>query len=105
MSFFRKHVRGLLRQTFSNTKTSSEEDESEQCEQNGRPVDYGDSSVIYDRVLNGRNGRKVDVPETYAGKTGLDLPVIHLDKFSHSIRSAFSAPEGGLTNVSTYVIH
>jgi hypothetical protein len=98
MSFFRKHVRGLLRQTFSNTKTSSEEDEYSD-NYDSRPIDYGDSSLVYDRVLNGRNGRKVDVPEIYSGKTGLDLPVIHLDKFSHSIRSAFSGPDGGLTNV------
>lgn len=91
----------LLRQTFSNTKSPDEEDEFiEQYDQNGHPVDYGDNSVIYERILNGKNGRKVDVPEIYSGKTGLDLPVIHLDKFSHSIRSAFSGPDGGLTNVS-----
>ncbi|KAI6183845.1 Protein phosphatase 2C (PP2C)-like domain-containing protein [Aphelenchoides bicaudatus] len=101
MSFFRKHVRGLLRQTFS-SKTSSEEDSEEyieQYDQNGRAIDYGDASLIYERILNGKNGRKVDVPEVYAGKTGLDLPIIHLDKFSHIIRAAVSGPDGGLTNV------
>jgi len=102
MSFFRKHVRGLLRQTFYNTKTSSEEDdEIEQCDQNGKSIsEFGDSALIYERILNGKNGRKVDVPEIYAGKTGLDLPVINLDKFSHVISSAYSGPDGGLTNVS-----
>lgn len=103
MSFFRKHVRGLLRQTFN--KTSSEEDSEEYIEQydsNGRAIDYGDSTLIYERILNGKNGRKVDVPEVYSDKTGLELPIIHLDKFSHTIRAAFSGPDGGLTNVSIY---
>jgi hypothetical protein len=104
MSFFRKHVRGLLRQTFSN-KTSSEEDSEEYIEQydgNGRVTDYGDSTLIYERILNGKNGRKVDVPEVYSGKTGLDLPIIHLEQFSHTIRATFSGPDGGLTNVSCF---
>jgi hypothetical protein len=107
MSFFRKHVRGLLRQTFSNTKSSSEEESDEFIDdQNGRAVavDYGDSSLIYERILNGKNGRKVDVPEIYSGKTGLDLPVIHLDKFQTAVRAAYSGPDGGLTNVSLILL-
>lgn len=100
MSFFRKHVRGLLRQTFSNTKSSDEEEFLDQYDSNGRPMDYGASSLVYERILNGRNGRKVQEPEIYSGKTGVDLPLIHLDKLFHPVRAAFSGPAGGLTNVS-----
>lgn len=82
MSFFRKHVRGLLRQTFSNgvkSPASSDEDIDDVDEftapRGGRkaqrpPVDYADSSLIYERILNGRNGQRVDLPEIYSGKTG-----------------------------------
>ncbi|KAI6172365.1 Protein phosphatase 2C (PP2C)-like domain-containing protein [Aphelenchoides besseyi] len=109
MSFFRKHVRGLLRQTFSNgvkSPGSSDEDTdgvdefgADGRQKNQLPVDYADSSLIYERILNGRNGRKVELPEIYSGKTGLDLPVIQLDSLSPSIRAAYTGPDGGLTNV------
>lgn len=110
-SFLRKRVRGLLRQTFSSPGSNDADSPT---------IDYGvcdngpgstldscpgplyaqdRSSVIYEKILNGKNGRKVAIPETYSGKTGLDIPVIQLAEFSASVRSCYTGPEGGLTKV------
>lgn len=101
-SFIRKRVRGLLKTTFSNTSNHTDESHHPQSTGSGstlKQTDFAEDNVIYERILNGRNGKKVEIPETYAGKTGLDLPVIHLDVLKKQIRSCFTGPDGGLTKV------
>src|SRR5687767_12337222 len=99
-SFFRKRVRGLLRTTFSSPNVECNGIIDEESFAQAVPVkEISDNSVIYDRVLNGKNGRKVEIPEIYAGKTGLDLPSIQLDELSPTIRSCYTGPDGGLTKV------
>lgn len=109
MSFFRKHVRGLLRQTFARNGSSDADSEPNCSEEEGaadayadpsNPNNNPDSALVYERVLNGRNGRKLNLPEIYSGKTGLDLPVIQLDHLDQALRAAFTGPDGGLMNVS-----
>lgn len=102
-SFFRKRVRGLLRTTFSapNVECNGIIIEEENFPNPQHPnKDISDNSIIYDRILNGKNGRKVQIPEIYAGKTGLDLPAIQLDELSTKIRSCYTGPDGGLTKVT-----
>ncbi|KAI1714733.1 protein phosphatase 2C domain-containing protein [Ditylenchus destructor] len=111
-SYLRKRVRSLLRTTFSAPSADSCLDsdglDKYDCG-SGAPLalprsasteeEFSESSTIYERILNGKNGRKVNTPEVYSGKTGLDLPVIHLDKLSSEIRSCYTGPDGGLTKV------
>lgn len=37
--------------------------------------------------------------EVYSGKTGLDLPLLILEPLSRVVRSSYTGPEGGLTQV------
>ncbi|CAD5212377.1 unnamed protein product [Bursaphelenchus okinawaensis] len=102
MSFFRKHVRGLLKQTFNkNGSTESDSAHSDDFEEDQQQdnSNSSDSTLIYERIMNGRNGRKMVLPEIYSGKTGLDLPVIFLDKFDRALRASYTGPDGGLTHV------
>ncbi|KAE9552159.1 hypothetical protein FO519_004634 [Halicephalobus sp. NKZ332] len=97
-SFIRKRVRGLLKTTFSTGSNNSEE--KHQTEPTSTRNDgFPENSVLYEKILNGRNRKKADIPETYSGKTGLDLPVIHLGKMSKKVKSCFTGPDGGLTKV------
>uniref|UniRef100_A0A7E4ULJ7 PPM-type phosphatase domain-containing protein n=1 Tax=Panagrellus redivivus TaxID=6233 RepID=A0A7E4ULJ7_PANRE len=96
-SYLRKRVRGLLKTTFSNASSSDSPDIVEEKPLPTHPLDP--SGLLYDRILNGKNGRKVEIPETYSGKTGLDLPVIHLAEFKTTVKSCFTGPDGGLTQV------
>uniref|UniRef100_A0A914HBT6 PPM-type phosphatase domain-containing protein n=1 Tax=Globodera rostochiensis TaxID=31243 RepID=A0A914HBT6_GLORO len=126
-AFLRRRMRGLLRTTPNSTDTvssiggSDEQQQQQQqqqfrCDeveeelmlvmklngqqQNGRAGRSSESAAVYERILNGRNGRRVEsVPEVYSGKTGLDLPSIHLDKFTSEVKACHTGPDGGLTKV------
>uniref|UniRef100_A0A915D3Q7 Uncharacterized protein n=1 Tax=Ditylenchus dipsaci TaxID=166011 RepID=A0A915D3Q7_9BILA len=111
-SFLKKRVRSLLRTTFSAPSTDSclddvlddkyspEDENRAGIAPSASSEDFSPvASTIYERILNGKNGRRVEVPEVYAGKTGLDLPVIHLARLSSDIRSCYTGPDGGLTKV------
>ncbi|MFH4976326.1 hypothetical protein AB6A40_003035 [Gnathostoma spinigerum] len=56
------------------------------------------NSFVSQCILHGKNGRKHE-PEVYSGKTGLALPVLMVEPLSTSVRSAYSGPDGGLTEV------
>uniref|UniRef100_A0A914P1T8 PPM-type phosphatase domain-containing protein n=1 Tax=Panagrolaimus davidi TaxID=227884 RepID=A0A914P1T8_9BILA len=105
-SFIRKRVRGLLKNTFSNASTNHNNDEghhrhksSSSATHDIKATDFAEDNVIYERILTGRHGKKVEIPETYSGKTGLDLPVIHLAPLKKHVRSCYTGPDGGLTRV------
>lgn len=56
----------------------------------------------YRNIILKRNTKLVNkgMPEVYAGKTGLDLPVIYLEPMSREVYADFSGPDGGLTKVN-----
>ncbi|CAK5084940.1 unnamed protein product [Meloidogyne enterolobii] len=115
-SFFRRHVRGLLRTTFSapqSTETISSiatnnadddfdnHDESEE-ERLLLSLDHrlGPAGTSTENNFQSRNGKKrQSAPEVYSGKTGLDLPNIHIGPLSMPIKACHTGPEGGLTCV------
>nr|CAD2189002.1 unnamed protein product [Meloidogyne enterolobii] len=115
-SFFRRHVRGLLRTTFSapqSTETISSiatnnadddfdnHDESEE-ERLLLSLDHrlGPAGTSSENNFQTRNGKKrQSAPEVYSGKTGLDLPNIHIGPLSMPIKACHTGPEGGLTCV------
>jgi hypothetical protein len=41
-----------------------------------------------------------DRPQIYFGKTGVDLPKLFLEPFSHRVYAAATGPDGGLTEVN-----
>ncbi|KAL3090402.1 hypothetical protein niasHS_006854 [Heterodera schachtii] len=123
-AFLRRRMRGLLRTTFSaanSTDTVSSfggTDEQQQQQFHCDEVEEelmlmmklnvhkngvgpsSESATVYERILNGKNGRRVEnEPEVYSGKTGLDLPTIHLDKFETEVKACHTGPDGGLTKV------
>lgn len=78
--------------------TSSEEQFGQQLLDGESPS--SSSNALYERVLNGRTGgRHAEVPEVYAGKTGLELPIIRLGPMSKEVKAAYTGPDGGLTQV------
>ncbi|CAK5107278.1 unnamed protein product [Meloidogyne enterolobii] len=115
-SFFRRHVRGLLRTTFSapqSTETISSiatnnadddfdnHDESEE-ERLLLSLDHrlGPAGTSSENNFQTRNGKKrQSAPEVYSGKTGLDLPNIHIGPLSLPVKACHTGPEGGLTCV------
>ncbi|CAJ0558011.1 unnamed protein product, partial [Mesorhabditis spiculigera] len=57
-------------------------------------------SEFYSRAfLAGIDGRRLEFPEVYCGKTGLELPQIVLEDFDPQIISTCTGPDGGLTQV------
>ncbi|RCN43700.1 hypothetical protein ANCCAN_10344 [Ancylostoma caninum] len=50
--------------------------------------------------LAGIDGRRLDFPEVYCGKTGLDIPCIQLESFDTEVFASYTGPDGGLTQVS-----
>lgn len=79
------------------------------------------SATVYQRILNGKNGRRQrTAPEVYSvsgpiqfgllkkpeflqGKTGLELPTIHIDQCSREVKTCHTGPDGGLTKVEIWV--
>ncbi|EPB66559.1 hypothetical protein ANCCEY_14349, partial [Ancylostoma ceylanicum] len=49
--------------------------------------------------LAGIDGRRLDFPEVYCGKTGLDIPCIQLESFDTEVFASYTGPDGGLTQV------
>uniref|UniRef100_A0A1I8AZ45 PPM-type phosphatase domain-containing protein n=1 Tax=Meloidogyne hapla TaxID=6305 RepID=A0A1I8AZ45_MELHA len=115
-SFFRRHVRGLLRTTFSapqSTETISSiatnnvdddfenHDESEEerllLSLDHRLGPAGTSSETNNLCRNGK--KRQNAPEVYSGKTGLDLPNIHVGPLSLPVMACHTGPDGGLTCV------
>ncbi|KIH53042.1 hypothetical protein ANCDUO_16841, partial [Ancylostoma duodenale] len=47
--------------------------------------------------LAGIDGRRLDFPEVYCGKTGLDIPCIQLESFDTEVFASYTGPDGGLT--------
>ncbi|TMS33835.1 hypothetical protein L596_001526 [Steinernema carpocapsae] len=116
-SFIRKRVYGLIRTTFTPSQ-SSEDDalggavgtglesgvidhhDPQQLRrvQDPNSTPSSDNSFISQCITAGRHGRPT-LPEIYAGKTGLDLPVIHLQTLRVDVKATDTGPEGGLTQV------
>ncbi|KAF7636960.1 PPM-type phosphatase domain-containing protein [Meloidogyne graminicola] len=115
-SFFRRHVRGLLRTTFSapqSTETISsiannvndDFDEHYESEEErlllaldhrfGPAGTSKESQTLY----NNENKKVKNAPEVYSGKTGLDLPNIHVGPLALSVKACHTGPDGGLTCV------
>lgn len=47
-----------------------------------------------------RRLKKPRHPEIYYGKTGVDLPVLHLGCLNSTLVASYSGPDGGLTRVN-----
>ncbi|CAI4222321.1 unnamed protein product [Auanema sp. JU1783] len=94
-SFIRRHVRGLLRSKFS----SSSSQESSPDEDDLPTPSNENQSFLSRCYLAGIDGRRIDFPEVYCGKTGLDIPCIQLQAFDQEVLSTYTGPEGGLTEV------
>uniref|UniRef100_A0A1I8A5B2 PPM-type phosphatase domain-containing protein n=1 Tax=Steinernema glaseri TaxID=37863 RepID=A0A1I8A5B2_9BILA len=111
-SFIRKRVYGLIRTTFTPSQSSEDDTLGSGIEDvvGGRVAEHptrvvdpnstpsSDNSFISQCITAGRHGRQ-PLPEIYAGKTGLDLPVIHLQKLRVDVKATDTGPEGGLTQV------
>uniref|UniRef100_F1KU98 PP2C-like domain-containing protein n=2 Tax=Ascaris suum TaxID=6253 RepID=F1KU98_ASCSU len=101
----RKRVYGLIRTTFS---PGTSIDTSDAITTNTHIAQYSaepqpstptaSNSFISQCILNGRNGHKNEA-EIYAGKTGLDLPVLMIEPMSSRVRACHTGPDGGLTEV------
>ncbi|KAJ1373245.1 hypothetical protein KIN20_035605 [Parelaphostrongylus tenuis] len=95
-SFLRRHVRGLLRGKFSPSPTLD-----------GVPVVEGDpltplndqEAFVSQCHLAGIDGRRIEFPEVYFGKTGLDIPCIQLECLNTEVFASYTGPDGGLTQV------
>uniref|UniRef100_A0A915KAF9 PPM-type phosphatase domain-containing protein n=1 Tax=Romanomermis culicivorax TaxID=13658 RepID=A0A915KAF9_ROMCU len=61
--------------------------------------DNSENCCFIKKYLSGK-GRRRAQPEVYCGKTGIDLPVLKLESLKPKILSAYTGPDGGLTNVS-----
>lgn len=60
------------------------------------------AAPVFERILNGKMGRRrrlQNAPEVYSGKTGLDLPNIHIGALQTPITTCYTGPDGGLTRV------
>ncbi|KAK0393334.1 hypothetical protein QR680_000157 [Steinernema hermaphroditum] len=110
-SFIRKRVYGLIRTTFTPSQSSdddalgggievgaTEPHPSAHRVHDPNSTPSSDNSFISQCITAGRHGRQ-PLPEIYAGKTGLDLPVIHLQKLRVDVKATDTGPEGGLTQV------
>ncbi|VDM39962.1 unnamed protein product [Toxocara canis] len=99
----RKRVYGLIRTTFS-PGSSADASNSGITDTIPHGIDPQSSaptssnSFISQCILNGRNGHKNET-EIYAGKTGLDLPVLMIEAMSPRVRASYTGPDGGLTEV------
>uniref|UniRef100_A0AC35TKY6 PPM-type phosphatase domain-containing protein n=1 Tax=Rhabditophanes sp. KR3021 TaxID=114890 RepID=A0AC35TKY6_9BILA len=103
-SFFRKRVNSLLRTSRWSISKDSPADaytDDQDHFKKGKSCRYEEdkTSFVTECILNGKNGKKISTPEIYSGKTGLDLPVIHLDVLSLQVKASFTGPDGGLTRV------
>uniref|UniRef100_A0A0N5B270 PPM-type phosphatase domain-containing protein n=1 Tax=Strongyloides papillosus TaxID=174720 RepID=A0A0N5B270_STREA len=105
-SFFRKRVNSLLRTSIWSSPKDSTNDifnEEQEYFKKRLEVDYHDTEItdnINEWLLNCKNKKNSSMPEIYSGKTGLDIPVINLDKFSLKVKASYTGPDGGLTRVS-----
>ncbi|VDM53634.1 unnamed protein product [Angiostrongylus costaricensis] len=90
-SFLRRHVRGLLRGKFSPSPTFDGDDP---------PTPLDDQGAFLSQChLAGIDGRRIEFPEVYFGKTGLDIPCIQLECFNTDVFASYTGPDGGLTQV------
>ena len=110
-SFIRRHVRGLLRGKLS--PSTSLEATAEAGEDDPPTPTREANEFLSQCYLAGIDGRKLDFPEVefcfqifkdknfqvYFGKTGLDIPCIHLQPFSNDVFASYTGPDGGLTQV------
>lgn len=64
------------------------------------PSSSSSAAPVFERIMNGKNGHRMQTaPEVYSGKTGLDLPNIHVGPLLPSVRACHTGPDGGLTKV------
>ncbi|CAJ0945489.1 unnamed protein product, partial [Mesorhabditis belari] len=100
-SFLRKRVYGLLRTKFS--PSHSLDDASAAVEgivgDETKTPSSPDADFYTKAFLAGIDGRRLEFPEVYCGKTGLELPQIVLEAFEPQLISTYTGPDGGLTQV------
>ncbi|KAK5969575.1 hypothetical protein GCK32_019605, partial [Trichostrongylus colubriformis] len=93
-SFLRRHVRGFLRGKFSPSPSLDDPPDGE-CDP---PTPSNEQQSFLSQChLAGIDGRRLDFPEVYFGKTGLDIPCIQLECFDTDIFASYTGPDGGLT--------
>ncbi|KAK6732165.1 hypothetical protein RB195_016505 [Necator americanus] len=95
-SFLRRHVRGLLRGKFS---PSPSLDDPQEAEYDPPTPSNEQESFLSQCHLAGIDGRRLDFPEVYCGKTGLDIPCIQLECLDIEVFASYTGPDGGLTQV------
>ncbi|KAE9414481.1 hypothetical protein Angca_006893 [Angiostrongylus cantonensis] len=95
-SFLRRHVRGLLRGKFSPSPTL---DGAPVVEDDPRTPLDDQGAFLSQCHLAGIDGRRIEFPEVYFGKTGLDIPCIQLECFNTEVFASYTGPDGGLTQV------